>query len=156
MRNSYWLRQCEGHTESLIVGSGMLIQLGSFEKTKNYVDVCNEAGKLLLLLQMPADQIRKRKRFERNFECQIMDKKSAIRFESDLNQNTVKVYTDGSNLDGRVGAGFYTEYPNNAQKKHFPTWNLQYCVPGRSRSYFRSSKEPAFGKNEQSTYCYAG
>ena len=49
-------------------------------------------------LQMPADQIKKTKVFERNFECQIMNKKNAIRFESVLNQNTVKVYTDGSNF----------------------------------------------------------
>ena len=69
------------------------------------------------LLQIPADQITKTKVFERNFECQIMDKKNAIRSESVLNQNTVKVYTDGSKLDGRVGAGFYAEYPNNSPKQ---------------------------------------
>ena len=45
--------------------------------------------------------------------------KLAIRFESVLNQNTVKVYTDGSKLDGRVGAGFYAEYPNKSPKKAF-------------------------------------
>ena len=59
---------------------------------------------------MPADRIKKTKVFERNFEWQIMDKKNAIRFESVLNQNTVKVYTDGSKVDGRVGAGFYAKY----------------------------------------------
>ena len=48
-----------------------------------------------------------------------MDKKNAIRFESVLNQNTVKVYTDGSKLDGRVGAGFNAEYPNNSPKQAF-------------------------------------
>ena len=60
---------------------------------------------------MPADRIKKTEVFERNFECQIMDKKNAtgIRSESVLDQNTVKVYTDGSKLDGRVGAGFYAE-----------------------------------------------
>ena len=49
--------------------------IGSFGKTKSHVDVCNEARKFLPLLQMPADQIKKTKVFERNFECQIMDKK---------------------------------------------------------------------------------
>ena len=68
--------------------------IGSFGKTKSHVDVCNEARRFLPLLQMPADRIKKTKVFERNFECQIMDKKNAIRFESVLNQNTVKVYTD--------------------------------------------------------------
>ena len=68
---------------------------------------------------MPADQIKKTKVFERNFECQIMDKKNAIRFESVLNQNTVKVYTDGSKLDGRIGACFYAEYPNNCPTQAF-------------------------------------
>ena len=68
------------------------------------------------MLQKPADQIKKSKAFEKNFECQIMDKKNAIRSESVLNQNVVKLYTDGSKLDGRVGAGFYAEYPNNSPK----------------------------------------
>ena len=68
---------------------------------------------------MPAYRIKKTKIFERNFECQIMDKKTALRFESVLNQNAVKVYTDGSKLDGRVGAGFYVEYPNNSPKQAF-------------------------------------
>ena len=68
---------------------------------------------------MPAHQIKKTKVFERNFKCQITDKKNAIRSESVLNQNTVKIYTDGSKLDGRVGAGFYAEYPNNSSKQAF-------------------------------------
>ena len=93
--------------------------IGSFGKTKSHVDVCNEARKFLPLLQMPADQIKKTKVFERNFECQNMDKKNAIRFESILNQSTAKVYTDGSKLNGRVGAAFYAEYPNNSPKQAF-------------------------------------
>ena len=48
--------------------------IGSFGKTKSHVDVCNEARRFLPLLQMPADRIKKTKVFERNFECQIMDK----------------------------------------------------------------------------------
>ena len=71
------------------------------------------------LQQMPADQIKKTKVFERNFECQIVDKKNAIRSESVLNQNTVKVYTDCSKLNGRVGAGFHAGYPNNSAKQAF-------------------------------------
>ena len=93
--------------------------IGSFGKTKSHVDVCNKARRFLPLLQMPADRIKKTKVFERNFECQIINKKNAIRFESVLNQNTVKVYTDGSKLDGRVGASFYAEYPNNSPKQAF-------------------------------------
>ena len=93
--------------------------IGSFGKTKSHVDVCNEARKFLPLLQMPADRIKKTKLFERNFECQIMDKKNVIRFESVLNQSTAKVYTDGSKLNGRVGAAFYAEYPNNSPKQAF-------------------------------------
>ena len=81
--------------------------IGSFGKTKSHVDVCNEARKFLPLLLMPADRTKKTKVFERNFECQIMNKKNAIRFESVLNQSTVKVYTDGSKLNAKVGAGFY-------------------------------------------------
>ena len=48
-----------------------------------------------------------------------MDKKNAIRPESVLNQNTVKVYTNGSKLDGKIGASFYTEYPNNSPNQAF-------------------------------------
>ena len=70
---------------------------------------------------MPADRIKKTKVFERNFECQIMDKKNAISFESILNQSTAKVYTDGSKLNRRVGAGFYAEYQTTPQNKHFST-----------------------------------
>ena len=88
-------------------------------KTKSHVDVCYESRKFLPMLQMLADRIRKTEVFERNFECQMMDKKNAFRFESFLNQNTVKVYSDGSKLDGRVGAGFYAEYPNNFPKQAF-------------------------------------
>ena len=93
--------------------------VGSFGKTKSHVHVCNEARRFLPLVQMPADQIKKTKVFERNFECQIMDKKNAIRSESVLNQNTVKVYTDSLKLDGTLGAGFYAKYPNNSPKQAF-------------------------------------
>ena len=48
-----------------------------------------------------------------------MDKKKAIRSESISNQNSVKVYTNGSKLDGRVGAGFYAEYPKNSPQQAF-------------------------------------
>ena len=56
-----------------------------------------------------------------------MDKKNAIRSESVLNQNTVKIYIDSLKLyidvkvyiDGRVGAGFYAEYPSNSPKQEF-------------------------------------
>ena len=73
----------------------------------------------LPLLQMPAERIKKTTVFERNLECQIMDNKNVMRFESVLNQSTVKVYTDASKLDARVGAGFYAEYPNNSSKQAF-------------------------------------
>ena len=49
----------------------------------------------------------------------LWTKKNAIRFESVLNQSTAKVYTDGSKLNGRVGAAFYAEYPNNSPKQAF-------------------------------------
>ena len=49
--------------------------IGSFGKTKSHVNVCNEARKFLLLLQMPADRIKKIKVFERNFECQLWGQK---------------------------------------------------------------------------------
>ena len=93
--------------------------VGSFGKTKSHFDVCNEARRFLPMLQMPADRIKKTRVFERNFKCQISDKKNAIRFEGVLNQNTVKIFTDGSKLDWRVGARFYAEYPNNPPKQAF-------------------------------------
>ena len=48
-----------------------------------------------------------------------MDKKNVIRSKSVLNQNTVKVYTDGSKLHGRVVASFYAENLNNSPKQAF-------------------------------------
>ena len=92
-------------------------RVGSFGKTKNHVNVCNEARRFSPLLHIPADRIKKTKVFEKSFECQIMDKKNAIKFESVLNSNTVKVYTDGSKLNGRVGAFFFAKYPNNSPKQ---------------------------------------
>ena len=102
-----------------VSGLWHVTQVGSFGKTKSHVDVCNEARRFLPLLYMVADRIKKTKVFERNFECQIIDKKNAIRSESVPNRNTVKACTDGLKLDGRVGAGFYAEYPNNSPKQAF-------------------------------------
>ena len=48
-----------------------------------------------------------------------LEKKNAITSESVLNQNTIRVYTDGSKLEGRVGVAFYAEYPNNSPKQTF-------------------------------------
>ena len=74
---------------------------------------------------MPDDRIKKTKIFERNFECQNMDKKNAIKSESVLHQNTVKVYTDGSKLNGRVGRDMQNTQATT-QNKQFLPWNLQY------------------------------
>ena len=52
---------------------------GSFRKTNNHVNVCYEARRFLPLLQMTADRIKKTKVFEKNSECQIME-----RMQSDL------------------------------------------------------------------------
>ena len=62
-------------------------QVSFFGKTKSHADVCNEARRFIPLLQMSAVRIKKTKVFEKNFECQIMDKKNAFRYESVLNQN---------------------------------------------------------------------
>ena len=75
--------------------------------------------KKLTQQQILADQIKKTKVFEKNFEGQILDKKNAIRCESVLNQNIIKVYTDGLKLGGRVGASLYTENSNNYPKQAF-------------------------------------
>ena len=108
-------------------------------------------------MQMPADRIKKTKVFERNFECQIMDKKNAIRFESVLNQNTVKVYTDGSKLDGRVGAGFYAEYPNNSPKQAFFHHGIYSTVfQAEVLAISEAAKNLLLEKNAQSKYCCAG
>ena len=115
----YLAEAVRGSYRITVSGLWRVNRVGSFGKTKSHVDVCNEARRFVPLLQMPADRIKKIKVFERKFECQIMDKKNAIRFESVLNQSTVNDYTDGSKLDGKVGAGFYAEYPNNSPKQEF-------------------------------------
>ena len=62
---------------------------------------------------MPADQIKKL-RYSREISNVKLWKKNAIRSKSVLN-HTAKVYTDSSQLDGRVGMGFYAENLNNFQ-----------------------------------------
>ena len=106
----------QGSCRITVSGLWYVNPVGSFGKTKSHVNICNEARRFLPQLQMPVDRIKKTKVFERNFDCQIMDKKNAIRSESVLNQNAVRVYTDGSKLDGRVGAGFYAEYKKKLPK----------------------------------------
>ena len=108
-----------GSYRIIVSGLWHVNPIGSFGKTKSHVDVCNEARRFLLLLQKPADQIKKTKVFKKNFECQIIDKKNAIRFKSFLNQRIVKICSDGSKLDGRVGADFWADYPNNSPKQAF-------------------------------------
>ena len=48
-----------------------------------------------LYCKMPTNRISKTKVFERNFECQLMIKKNAIRSESILDRSTIIVYTRG-------------------------------------------------------------
>ena len=99
-------------------------RVGSFGKTKNHVDVCNETTRFLPLLQMPADRIKKAKVFERNVKLWIIIKKNSIRSESVLNQNTVKVYTDSSKLDGK--GVFFCRMPKRLPKTSiFLPWRLQ-------------------------------
>ena len=103
---------------------------------------------------MPADRIKKTKVFERNFEFQIMDKKNAIRCESVLNQNTVKVYTAGSKLDGRVGAVFYTKYPNNSPKQTFFHLGIHSTVfQAEVLAISEVANNLLLEKNAQSKYC---
>ena len=106
---------------------------------------------------MQADRIKKTKVFERNFECQIMVKKNAIRSETDLNQNTVKVYTDGSKLDGREDAGFYAEYANNSPKQTFFHLGIHSTVfQAEVLAVSAVVKNLLLEKNAQSKYCFAG
>ena len=62
---------------------------------------------------MPADIMNKTKIFERNFKCVIKEREDAIEDECSLDKNLVRCYTDGSKFNGRVGAGFYIENPDN-------------------------------------------
>ena len=101
-------RAARGSYRITVSGIWNVNPVSSFGKTKSHVDVCDEARRFLPLLQMPADRIK-----------QTYLRENAIRSECVLNQNPVKVYTDGSKLDGRVGAGFYAEYPNYSPKQAF-------------------------------------
>ena len=58
-----------GSRRTTVSGLWHVNRVGSFGKTKSYVDVCNEARRFLPLLQMSAARIKKIKAFERNFEC---------------------------------------------------------------------------------------
>ena len=83
---------------------------------------------------MTADRIKKTKVFERNFYA------NAIKSNSILNQSTIRVCIDGSNLDGILGAGFYAKYPNNSAKEKF------FCRKMHILAISASGKGSAFGK----------
>ena len=103
---------------------------------------------------MPTDRTKKIKVFERNFEGQIMDKKNAIRSKSVLNQNTLKVYTYASKLNGRVGVGFYAEYPNNSLKQAFFHLRIHSTVlQAEGLAIPDKAKNLLLEKNAQSKYC---
>ena len=84
-----------------------------------------------------------------------MDKKNALRCESVLNQNSVKVYTDGSKLDGRVGADFYAEYPNNSPKQAFFHLGIHSTVfQAKVFAIPEVAKNLLLEKNAQSLLCW--
>ena len=56
---------------------------------------------------------------ESYFEAKSFRMITLTSFMYDHSMSTVKVYTDGSKLNGRVGAGFYAEYPNNSPKQAY-------------------------------------
>ena len=84
-------------------------------KTKSHVDVCNEAKENLPLLSMPADLITKTKVFGKQYKCLVMKRKDAVQYENALEPSIIRCYTDGSKLNGKVGASFYTEYASGSQ-----------------------------------------
>ena len=88
--------------------------VGTTGKTRSHVDICNDARRHLPIVSMPADFIPKRRVFERNFKCLILDRPGAISFERHLDKRIIKCYTDGSKLDGRIGAGIRIVYQNES------------------------------------------
>ena len=84
-------------------------------------------------------------------------KKNAIRSESVLNHTTVKVYTDGSKLNGRVCAGFYAEYPNYSPKQAFFHLEIYSSVfQAEVLAISEVAKNLLLEKNAQSKYRCAG
>ena len=75
-----------------------------------------------------------------------MDKKNAITYESILNQHTIRVYTDGSKLDGRVGAGFYAEYKKLPKTSIFPPSNTRTAFQAEVLAIFEVTKNLLFEK----------
>ena len=58
--------------------------IGSTRKTKNHVDVCNEAKENLPLLSMPADLITKTKILGKQYKCLVVERKDAVLYENAL------------------------------------------------------------------------
>ena len=110
--------------------------IGSTRKTKNQVDVCNEAKENLPLLSMPADLITKTKVFAKQYKSLVMERKDAVQYENALEPSIIRCYTDGSKSNGRAGASFYIEYASGSQtdQKFF---HLGRCntLSGRSLCY---------------------
>ena len=106
---------------------------------------------------MSTDRNKKTKVFEKNFECQIMCKKNAITSESVLNQNTLKVNTDGLKLNRRVGAGFYAKNPNNSPKQTVFHLRIRCTViQVEVLAISEVAKNLLLEKNAQLKYCCAG
>ena len=121
----------------------------SFGKTKSHVDVCNEARRFLPLLQMRADRIKKTKVFERNFKCQIMDKKNAIRFESVL---MVRNY-----MGELMGVSMQNTQTNPKTSIFFHLGIYSTVFQEEVLAILKVAKNLLFlGKNAQSKFCCAG
>ena len=63
----------QGSSRITLSGNWQANSVSSFGKTKIYVGFCNEGRRILPLLQLPAERIKKIKVIERNFEYHIMD-----------------------------------------------------------------------------------
>ena len=121
---------------------------GFFGKMKSQCNLCNEAKRFLPLLQIPTERIKKTKVFERNFKCQIIDKKNTIRSKSILNQNTIKIYTDGSKLDGMWLQLFMQNAQTTPQNKHISTLEYITLCSKQKSQVFQKWQRTCFQKKK--------
>ena len=114
----YWLRQCEGHTESLLVGSGTSTQLVPLEKQKAMLMFAMRQGILTSTANASWPNKENKGIWEKLWMSKYAQKKCCQIWKHSKSEHCQGLHW-WFKTKWRVGAAFYAEYPNNSPKQAF-------------------------------------